>query len=143
MTIDTRRRALLGGAGAAAAVLAAPAVAASLRSGTDRTAWQTALRDYQRADEEREKHWDEIEGPVWDRRLSLPPEQWDEILTTSDRLGDLKCRAEDRLFETPAPDLAALTTKLEMMFADQRDPIPAYQQLALADARRLAKEAGQ
>lgn len=45
--------------------------------------------------------------------------------------------AEDRLFETPAPDLTAVMVKLEALWADERDSIPDYNALVLADVRRL------
>ncbi len=45
--------------------------------------------------------------------------------------------AENRLFETPAPDLDAVLIKLELLWSDDRDQCPDLNALVLADVRRL------
>ena len=56
----------------------------------------------------------------------------------SNRLYRAVTPAEDALFATPAPDLAAIRTKLELLWNDERAQIPEYQDLVLADVRRLS-----
>jgi hypothetical protein len=56
----------------------------------------------------------------------------------SDRLYRAINPAEDVLFATPAPDLAAVQIKLDLLWKDDRDQIPAYQDLVMADVRRLS-----
>jgi hypothetical protein len=47
--------------------------------------------------------------------------------------------AEDRLFQTPAPDLAAVLTKLELLWEEDRCPPGEFQDRVLADVRRLSR----
>lgn len=50
--------------------------------------------------------------------------------------------AEDRLFETPAPDLDAVRIKLELLWLDDREPCPGFNALVLADVQRLTSQEG-
>ena len=63
-----------------------------------------------------------------------------EIEDESERLRDASSEAEDRLFETPAPHWGAVLVKLDLLWRDERDPIPGFQELVLADVRRLAEQ---
>lgn len=60
------------------------------------------------------------------------------ISEESNRLYSAISPVEDALFATPAPDIAAVQIKLGLLWNDERDPIPAYQDLVMADVRRLS-----
>jgi hypothetical protein len=61
----------------------------------------------------------------------------EQIEEESERLHEATIMAEDRLFETPAPHIAAVLVKLDLLWRDERDPIPGFQELVLADIKRL------
>jgi hypothetical protein len=67
--------------------------------------------------------------------------QRDAISERSDELQDACSDAETRLFHTPAPDLAAIRVKLELLWGGERDRLPDYDALVMADVRRLCGEA--
>ncbi len=67
--------------------------------------------------------------------------QFARIRRESDEHLERIFRAEQRLFETPAPDLAAVAVKLDLLWADEREAMPTYNELVLADVRRLTGEA--
>jgi hypothetical protein len=62
----------------------------------------------------------------------------DAIAEQSNALYTAITPAEDALFETPAPDLAGVAVKLDLLWNDDRDQIPSYQELVRADVRRLS-----
>jgi hypothetical protein len=76
----------------------------------------------------------------------LPPErrEWPAVRVLEERFGDLDSRrlaALRRLFRIPAPDLAALSLKLDLVVADQAWELTGCEtclEAIAADARRLA-----
>lgn len=60
------------------------------------------------------------------------------ISEESNRLYSAINPAEDALFQTPAPDLAAVAVKLDLLWNDDRDPIREYEKLVREDVRRLS-----
>lgn len=129
------RRALLGALSVGAVALplvAIPVVAAAQRP--DRAAWDSALIAYRSSVAEAETYYalavapasfDEIEGPQA-RYDALALAQWE-------RLGDL--------LSTPAPDLAAVATKVEISIAESVGLTDGAADVLLADLRRLGGEA--
>lgn len=59
------------------------------------------------------------------------------IQKESNRLSERLSDAESKMFETPAPSVGALAIKLDVLWADDRDSIPVFQEHVLADVRRL------
>jgi hypothetical protein len=76
----------------------------------------------------------------------LPPErrEWPAVRVLEERFGDLdslRLAALRRLFRIPAPDLAALSLKLDLAVADQAWELTGCEtclEAAAADARRLS-----
>ena len=66
----------------------------------------------------------------------------DAISDASNAHLDAISDAEDRLFQTAAPHFDAVRIKLELLWADERDPIPDFNALVLADVQRLASQEG-
>lgn len=105
MMTQTTRQALLGGL---AAAFAAPAAAtAHEQNGPDRSSWDAAWQAYEAAKAADEKIDDLYKASDEAGQEALSAE-WD---ASGARLGD----AEWALFEAPAPDLAALEWKVEML----------------------------
>jgi hypothetical protein len=77
----------------------------------------------------------------------LPPErrEWPAVQPLEQRFGDLDSRRLSvlrRLFQVPAPDLAALSLKLDLALADQAWELEGCESCLEAmadDARRLAR----
>jgi hypothetical protein len=149
------RRALLG-AGAVLPVLpgAARAAAEGIGArasghGTDAAAveegvaaaarWARTLRAYRRAEAR-------VAAFKAEEAL-LPPErrEWPAVRVLEERFGDLdslRLAALRRLFQIPAPDLAALSLKLDLAVADQAWELTGCEscfEAAAADARRLCR----
>lgn len=97
------------------------------------TEWEVALAAFREAEAATDHHWNTVEEPA-----NLAGRMTPAIHAESDELTVAKGHAEDRLFETTAPNIAALRVKLELLWADKRHPIPEFQQLILADMRRLS-----
>lgn len=60
------------------------------------------------------------------------------IMDRSNDLYEAISPIEDALFATPAPDLAAVCVKLDLLWNDERDSIRAYEKLVRDDVRRLS-----
>lgn len=129
----SRRRFL--GALAAAPLAAVPMVAAA--QGPDRAEWDSALIAYRAAAAEAESYYAravahapfeqvEGEGGTQARYDALALIQWE-------RLG--------ALLSTPAPDLAAVATKIEIAIAESIGVTDGAADVLLADVRRLGGEA--
>jgi len=128
------------------------AIAFLTRPAPSQRAWEAAVAGLINAEAASDKHWTEVEEPLSAERGRLFPQQldspecvawcaangWETMMLGSDRSQQETIKAEDRLFETPAPDAAALALKLDRLFNNNRDPIPGFQALVQADAHRLA-----
>ena len=135
--LSTSRRALLGAAASLpfAAVVPKPAKASA---NLTRARWTRTLAAYRRA-EARVAAFKAAEA-------LLPPEQreWPAVKPLEDRFGDLdslRLAALRRLFRIPAPDLAALSLKLDLALADQAWELEGCEGCLAAmaeDARRMA-----
>ncbi len=137
---NVSRRAVLGaGVDACVAAPAAAAVAgdAAASAATVQRRWTRTLAAYRRA-EARVAAFKAAEA-------LLPPEQreWPAVKPLEDRFGDLdslRLAALRRLFRIPAPDLAALSLKLDLALADQAWELEGCEGCLAAmaeDARRL------
>jgi hypothetical protein len=126
------------GAGVGACALAARAPAAAAGAKPSRARWTRTLAAFRRA-EARVAAFKAAEA-------LLPPErrEWPAVKPLEDRFGDLdslRLAALRRLFRIPAPDLAALSLKLDLALADQAWELEGCENCLAAmadDARRLA-----
>lgn len=139
------RRAVLGAAAVAPALLAAEAVAPAAAAGAVRGtlpggAWARALADYGRAEAALASFQCHVER--------LPPEMraFPACEPLEKRFDDLECArlaSLRRLLRTPAPHLPALALKIDRVIADQAWEFTEAESCLAAlkcDARRLAGE---
>ncbi|HZG07854.1 MAG TPA: hypothetical protein VEZ70_02630 [Allosphingosinicella sp.] len=136
--LSTTRRALLGAAASlpVAAIVPKPAIA---NPNLSRARWTRTLAAYRRAEAR-------VAAFKAEEAL-LPPErrEWPAVQPLEERFGDLDSRrltALRRLFRIPAPDLAALTVKLELALADQAWELEGCEgclAVMAEDGRRLAR----
>jgi hypothetical protein len=123
------------GVGACAAAAHPPAAAAGAKS--SRARWTRTLAAYRRAEAR-------VAAFKAEEAL-LPPErrEWPAVKPLEERFGDLdslRLAALRRLFHIPAPDLAALSLKLDLALADQAWELEGCESCLEAmadDARRL------
>lgn len=129
------RRALLGALSVGAVALplvAVPVVAVAQRP--DRAAWETALIAYRSAVAEAETYYVLAVAPASFDEIEAPQARYDALaLVQWERLGDL--------LSTPAPDLAAVATKIEISIAESIGVTDGAADVLLADVRRLGEEA--
>jgi hypothetical protein len=126
------------GAGVGACAAAAHPTAAAAGARPSRARWTRTLAAFRRA-EARVAAFKAAEA-------LLPPErrEWPAVKPLEDRFGDLdslRLAALRRLFRIPAPDLAALSLKLELALADRAWELEGCEGCLAAmaeDARRLA-----
>lgn len=131
------RRAVLG-AGVGACVAAAHPPAAALGAKPSRARWTRTVAAFRRA-EARVAAFKAAEA-------LLPPErrEWPAVKPLEERFGDLdslRLTALRRLFRIEAPDLAALSLKLDLALAEQAWELEGCEECLAAmaeDARRLA-----
>jgi hypothetical protein len=131
------RRAVLGaGVGACVAAAHPPARAAGAKP--PRARWTRTLAAFRRAEAR-------VAAFKAEEAL-LPPErrEWPAVKPLEERFGDLdslRLAAVRRLFRIPAPDLAALSLKLDLALADQAWELEGCESclaVMAEDARRLA-----
>jgi hypothetical protein len=124
------------GVGVCAAAAHSPAAAAGAKP--SRARWTHTLAAYRRAEAR-------VAAFKAEEAL-LPPErrEWPAVKPLEERFGDLdslRLAALRRLFRFPAPDLAALSLKLDLALADQAWELEGCEsclEVMANDARRLA-----
>ena len=131
------RRAVLGAGVGACAITARPPAAGAIAAPI-RARWTRTLAAYRRAEAR--------VAAFKAQEALLPPErrEWPAVKPLEDRFGDLDSRRLNvlrRLFQVPAPDVAALALKLELAVADQAWELEGCEECLEAmaeDGRRLA-----
>jgi len=152
-TNKTTRRSVLGALAFIPAIAALPALASATAPGIDATRFNRRLATYRRLKDEQEAFYAANVTPLDEAHNRMPRETESPIWraayegviaaeTQHDAYVDRMAQACTLMLLTPAPDHAALATKIETMIAeDAFSDAAAIIPVLLADVRRLGGEA--